>query len=324
MAGTFGEHVRAALKAREMSIRGAARALNYDHAVLSRTLNGKQPPSARLAESLDKLLSADGTITALASSLMADEEDRIRYAVARPTRLDGKAVAALADVLAAQRRLDDAIGAVPMIGPTETQLPIITAMLKEARGPHRDALCHVVAEYVQFAGWLHASARNDVEAVVRLNDALELADEADSGPLAAQALNFKAYVARQQRRPRTYARWFEAAYRTPGAHATQRMGDAAQAAHGYAEVGQRDEARRLLDEAANLADAAADQPPETAYWLTPNFQRFSLGLAHMGLREYRDAADHFRAGLAGLPAEQQGADWSREYRTALAAAEAAA
>ncbi|WP_326623840.1 hypothetical protein OG863_07475 [Streptomyces decoyicus] len=255
---------------------------------------------------------------------MADEEDRIRHAIARPTRLDGKAVAALADVLAAQRRLDDAIGAVPMIGPTEAQVPVVRRMLKEARGPHRDALAVVVAEYVQFAGWLHASARNDAEAVIRLNDALELADEADSGTLAAQALNFKAYVARQQRRPRAYARWFEAAYRTPGAHPAQRMGDAAQAAHGYAEIGQRDEARRLLDEATNLADAAADQPPGTAYWLTPTFQRFSLGLAHLGLKEYRDAADNFRAGLAGLPAEQQNADWAAEYREALETSEAAA
>jgi tetratricopeptide (TPR) repeat protein len=186
-------------------------------------------------------------------------------------------------------------------------------MLKGARGPHRDTLARVVAEYVQFAGWLHASARNDAEAIVRLNDAVELADEVESGTLTAQALNFRAYVARQQGRPRAYARWFEAAYRTPGAHAAQRMGDAAQAAHGYAELGQRDTARRLLDEAAGLADAAADQPPGTAYWLTPNFQRFSLGLAHVGLKEYRDAADHFRAALAGLPPQQQNADWTVEY-----------
>ncbi len=207
-----------------------------------------------------------------------------------------------------------------MIPATEAQLGTVTGLLREARGPHRDALAEVVAEYVQFGGWLHASARNDARAVTLLNEAAELADEAESGTLAAQALNFKGYLARQQGRPRAVARWFSAAYHTPGAHPAQRMGDAAQAAQGYAELGQRDDARRLLDEAANLADAASEQPPGTAYWLTPTFQRLNLGLAHLGLGDHRNAADLLREGLEGLPADQQPAEWTKEYRDALTTA----
>ncbi|MFE7624298.1 hypothetical protein [Streptomyces sp. NPDC057509] len=240
-----------------------------------------------------------------------------------PSRLDGRTVEALADVLAAQRRLDDAIGPTAVLPGTQAQADTVRELLRGARGPHRDALADVVAEWVQFEGWLHASARNDARALVLLDEALELADEAESGTLAAQALNFRGYVARQQGRPRAVARWFSAAYHTPGAHPAQRTGDAAQAAHGYAELGQTGEARRLLEEAAGLADAAADQPPGTAYWLTPVFQRLNLGLAHLGLGEHSDAAEHLRAGLAGLPADQQGAEWSVEYRDALVVAEAA-
>ncbi|MFI0257625.1 hypothetical protein ACH4OW_01080 [Streptomyces sp. NPDC017056] len=261
--------------------------------------------------------------TAFAALLPPDDHGRVSRSIARPARLDRQAVDALAGVLAAQRRLDDAVGAAPLVRPTEAQLLTVKQLLRDARGPHRDALLGVVAEYVQFAGWLHASAGNYVEASVHLYDAVELADEAGEGTLAAQALNFRGYIARRQGRPAAVARWFDAAYRTPGAHAAQRMGDAAQAAQGYAQLGERETAKRLLGEAGNLAEAARAQPPGTAYWLTPDFQRLSLGLAHLGMAEYGAAADHLRAGLDGLPAEQRHADWTAEYRAALEEAERA-
>lgn len=318
--GDFGRRVRAALRERKLSIRAASRIMNYDHAFLSRVLSGKQLPSAELAAALDRLLNAEGTLIDLAAKMTQDDRDRINHAIAHPTKIDSTAVKALAGVLAAQRRLDDAIGPTAMIPATEAQADTVTRLLREARGPHRDALAEVVAEYVQFAGWLHASARNDARAVALLNEATELAHEANSGTLAAQALNFKGYLARQQGKPTAVARWFSAAYHTPGAHPAQRMGDAAQAAQGYALLGETDEARRLLDEALNLADAAADQPPDTAYWLTSTFQRLNLGLANLGLGEHRDAAALLREGLEGLPADQQPAEWTKEYRDALARA----
>ena len=323
MAGNdFGRTVRAALKNRRMSLRSAARAMNYDHAFLSRVLAGKQLPSAQLAEALDRLLEAGGSLIDLAAGLVEEGEERISHALACPTRIDGAAVAALSEVLAVQRRLDDVLGPAPLIDPTEAQTATLLELLKDARGPYRDALAEVAAESVQFTGWLYASTRQDAKAVKRLSEAEDLADEVGSGTLSAQALNFRGYIARQQRNPRGMVRWFSAAYYTPGASAPQRMGDAAQAAQGLGELGQVDEARRLLDEAMSLSDAAQDTPPGTAYWLTPSFQRLNLGLAHLGLNAYRDAAAHLRAGLAGLPPDQQPAAWTQEHRDALAQAEA--
>ncbi|MFB7479015.1 helix-turn-helix domain-containing protein [Streptomyces anulatus] len=316
----FGDTVRRTLLARGTSIRATARALKYDHAYLSRVLAGKQLPSPELALSLDEFLGAEGTLKDLASALTDDDRARIQHVVSTPSKLDRQTVNALADVLAAQRRLDDAIGPSPMLIPTEVQAATARELLRGARGPHREALVDVVAEWVQFEGWLHASARNDARAYVLLDEALDLADEANSGTLAAQALNFRGYIARQQQRPGAVARWFSAAYVTPGAHAAQRMGDAAQAAQGLAGIGRIDDARRMLNDAAELSDAASDQPPGTAYWLTPSFQRLNLGLAHLELGERAEAAEHLRGGIEGLPAEQQSAEWGKEYRAALESA----
>ncbi|GGY89072.1 hypothetical protein CP967_31415 [Streptomyces nitrosporeus] len=320
----FGVSVRQALRERGISIRAAARALSYDHAYLSRTLAGRQSPSPQLAADLDAFLRAEGTLVALAAiTSTAADEGRIERVISRPSRLDGGAVKVLAGILAAQRRLDDALGPASLIPATQAQAARLRPVLRNARGPHRDALAAVVAEWVQFEGWLHASARLDSAAVPLLTEALELADETDVPALTAQALNFRGYLARQQHRPRAVVRWFLAAYHTPGAHPAQRMGDAAQAAQGYAMLGLDDEARRLLDEASNL-HVGDDLPPGTAYWLSPTFQRLNIGLAHLGLREHALAADHLQAGLSGLPADQQSAQWTVEYRTALADAREAA
>lgn len=315
--GDFGRRVSAALKARGLSLRAASRIMNYDPSYLSRVIKGTQTPSPEYAAALDQLLGAEGTLVDLAASMTEDDRERIHQNLAEPTRLDAKGVRALAGVLAAQRRLDDAWGPVINIAATEAQMDTVKVMLRQARGPHRAALTDVVAEYVQFGGWLHASARNDARALSLLIEAEDLAKEADSGPLKAQVANFRGYVARQQGRPAGTAKWFEIAYNTPGAHVSQRMGDAAQAAQGYALIGQRDRAKELLHAAEDLSDAASDQPPGTAYWLTPEFQRLNLGLARMSLGEYSDAADHLRSGLAGLPADQQVSAWSQEYRDAL-------
>ena len=73
----FSARVRAALEARSMSMRGAARALNYDVAYLSRVLNGKQSPSLQLAEGLDELLGTNGELVALVARPDHSEEAEV-------------------------------------------------------------------------------------------------------------------------------------------------------------------------------------------------------------------------------------------------------
>lgn len=320
----FGDEVRAILAAKNLSMYALAESIGYDRAYLSRVVNGKQTPSRALVEAIDAALEAGGALLELAEVLTPDDEDRVNRSVTNPTRVDVAAARSLGEVLAAQRRLDDVLDAAAMIPLTMAQMRATLDLYAHARGAARAALGPVAAEWVQFAGWLYAEARRDERAVRLLTRAEQMADDIGDGVLGAQATNFKGYVARQRGNPQGIVRYFLGAYHTPGASAPQRMGDAAQAAHGYALLGERDAARRLLDEAVGLTEQAGrETPPETAYWLTPDYQLLNLGLAHLALGDAGSAADYLEAGLAGLPVEQRAAEWAREHHAALAEARAA-
>ncbi|MFE9253857.1 helix-turn-helix domain-containing protein [Streptomyces sp. NPDC006879] len=322
MRDDFADVARRLLREGGYSMKAAARATNYDPAFLSRVLNGKQRPSFALAKALDDLLGTGGALTD--TLLNPDDDSRVSRSAENPSRLDAGTVDALAGVLAAYRRLDDTAQPTSLVPATLVQMKEVTRMLRGARGPHRDRLAEVASEFIQFGGWMLAQDRQDAKAVRLLNDGVELADEIRNGTLAAQALNFKGYLARQQGRPEGVARWYAAAAFTPGAHPAQRLGDMLQAAAGLAELGERDDALRLVENAERLSDAAAAlPPPDTAYWLTPEFNRLNMGLANLGLARYADAADHIAAGLAGLPDELRNAPWTWEHRDALKRALAA-
>uniref|UniRef100_A0AAU2VT83 Helix-turn-helix domain-containing protein n=1 Tax=Streptomyces sp. NBC_00008 TaxID=2903610 RepID=A0AAU2VT83_9ACTN len=316
MRDDFPDLARRALRDAGYSMKAAAREMHYDPSYLSRVLNGKQSPSGNLALALDSLVGAGG---ALAGTLLDDDDaSRVERSAANPSRLDAGTVDALAGVLAAYRRLDDTAQPSSVIPATMAQMREVLRMLKEARGPQRDRLSDVASEWVQFSGWLFAQTSEHKEGVRLLNDAVDLADETGNGTLAAQALNFKGYVARQQGRPQGIARWFGAAANTPGAHPAQRIGDYLQAAAGLAELQEQDAALRMVDDAEKLMDAAAKlPPPDTAYWLTPAFNRLNMGLCTLALGRYSEAADHLRTGLAGLPDELRDAPWSWEHKDAL-------
>lgn len=61
----FAPRLRSALAEKGLTMRGVARALNYDPAYLSRVLNGKQQPSEQLIAALDRLLEAEGELIKL-------------------------------------------------------------------------------------------------------------------------------------------------------------------------------------------------------------------------------------------------------------------
>jgi len=315
----FPAALRALRESRGLSLRVLAARAYVAKSVLCRIENGERRPALDVVNRLEHVLDGDGSLVAMITPAVVagDGGERIRAAVAKPRALDHRAVTALAEVLAAQRRLDDTMAARTVLPVTGPQWRAVMDLARNARGPAADDLHVVAAEWTQFLGWLHAEARLDAPAVRILTDAVRQADRVGTGPLRAQARNFLGYVARQRGHARGIVRHFEDAYHVEGAATLQRVGDAAQASQGYALMGDKRRALTLLGEATDLATGTHGKPPGTAYWLSPTFGHLNLGLAYLGLGERREAAEHLECGLDGLPAEQRDAEWTLEYTAAL-------
>jgi tetratricopeptide (TPR) repeat protein len=331
-----GQKADALRRAHRMSIEDFAAKLGAS----TRTVAGwrerpRRVPQARMQEDLDVVLeNASDRVKALfaaflegndeqlshSAALTPDENERVKLAVASPSRLDSSTVESLSLVLAGQRRADDTLGSEAIRLPVTIQLETLLAVLKNATGPEHDQLARVVTEWATFAGWLHVATGKEDDAVSLFTTAEEITDEVEDGTLATTATSYKGYVALLKGHSRKAIRETAGALATPGAHPTQHVYDLLQTAHAYAQLGAVDEAKRFLTEASELATNAGT-PPQSVYWYTEPFFRLNIGLAQLGIGQYREAADSLRSGIAGITEDQQNSDWMKNYRNALARAE---
>ncbi|MFI9757647.1 multiprotein-bridging factor 1 family protein [Streptomyces sp. NPDC051963] len=214
MNGEFGQRVRAALKERRMSIRAASRAMNYDHAFLSRVLAGKQLPSIELAESLDRLLDAGGEVVALAARLLdgdgkshtqptvptlddfLPEGDPLSLLTVRsPRRVGVGEVTDLQKRVHGLRLADDVLAGGDLIGPALRELRKTVRLYRE--NTHTEevgrALLVQIGELAQIAGWIASDAgrHEEAERIYRLG--LSAAKQAEDMTLAGNLAGSLAY-----------------------------------------------------------------------------------------------------------------------------------
>jgi hypothetical protein len=143
-----------------------------------------------------------------------------------------------------------------------------------------------------------------------------MADEIGDGVLASTATSYRGYLALLKGQYRAAIRNTAASLATPGAHPTQLAYDSLQEAQAYSGLGDLKTAEQLLHRASDLVTGAGD-PPESLYWYTEPFLRMNIGLTQHAIGQHRDAADSLASGMAGLPADQQSAEWLGEYKQAL-------
>jgi hypothetical protein len=286
-------------------------------------------------EELDELLALAHRSPSEITGLSPDQYARVEHGLKNPLRIDDRTVAALSDVLSAQRRLDDALGSAALVAPTMVQLGKIEPLLADARAaePVGRGLHSVVAEWFRFAGWLHASLRMDETAVRLLSKAEMIADDGRDPVTAALSISFRGYVARQRGNWPGVVRASVAARETPGAHHVQRTFDALQAAQGYAGIAKEIQragglgagehlgrARRMLGVASSMIDdmsGDAAVPPPSVYWYSADFFRMYSGLVYAGLGDFPAAVESLSNGLAALPEDHKHTEWAREYWEAL-------
>jgi transcriptional regulator with XRE-family HTH domain len=323
----FGSALKRLLDERGMSLRQAARLMHFDASYLSRVINGRQAGSAQLAAALDKLLDADGELTALVppairlARLAPGDAERLSYVIAKPRRVDAATMDALSAMLDGARRLDDRIGSAPMLASVRAQLRIAEVLAGEARGEVRPTVVDVAAQWAQFYGWLSANTARFGEANTAYDLTIGLATEAGDVSMISTALNMKGFVAWLCRKPGAVIGLSRAAQRD-GASPGVRALAAQQEARGHAIIGDAEMTERKLDDANRLTLAAAEHPedePPWIYFFNPDYFGMQRARAYLYLPDRAAAAaDLLISGLAALPPAVRRSEWVAWYVADLA------
>jgi transcriptional regulator with XRE-family HTH domain len=301
----IGDQIKAARLAAGLSLRAVAAIAHVNPGYLSQIENGKRIPSedlvSRLARALDILDLFPVPVPSTGGAL------------------NREAVAALAASLAAQRRLEDAIGAAPLVAPTTTQLHLVTGMVANARGSLRSEILDVASQWAQFAAWLYIAVGDYGGATRCLDRATDWALERGDLNMISTTLNLRGYIAWKRGKPGAMLSLSQAAGRdrrvTPGllAMATQ------QQARAHAILGDADATDRLFNQAISHAERIQpDAEPPWIYFYSPAYLQLQRGRAYRLLGRRAEAAELLRAGLAALPPEMSRADWAATYRKDLA------
>ncbi|HEY4853815.1 MAG TPA: helix-turn-helix transcriptional regulator [Streptosporangiaceae bacterium] len=332
----FAQALRASMDERGMSGNALAHRVHCDKALISRFVNGKQAPSAKLARLIDEALGAGGELAELTApphplgaapdgTFTPDDEDRLLAAARSPSRIGTATVESLAVILAAQRNLEDQVGSAAVREPVRAQIAAVGNLVTGARGTIRPALTDVAAQWAEFAGWLAISTGQPAEARRMYDRAAEWAAEAGNTTMAATILSFRGHLAFLLGQFGATIGLSRAAQRDPAIWAGQRAYDAHQEARGLAVTGERNAAVRKLGEAAGLValtEEQGGQPPPWIYYYTPSFYALERGWAYLYLSRRDPAANdqairYLTEGLAGLDEGTRRSEWAAEHRRHL-------
>jgi DNA-binding XRE family transcriptional regulator len=259
---------------------------------------------------------APDTASSLTFSLNPDEAGRVMHVAEHPRQIDRAALKSLAVVLHESRRLEDAIGAVPLLPAARAQLTLFEHLVVEARGPLRRRVVLLGSQYAQFAAWLHSSAHQPSTAHAYYDRATEWALEADDPNMVATVLSMKGHLTYRLKQLGPMLGLSEAAGRHKRASPGVRSLAIQQAARAHALLGNSDACDRNLDTATALAERAAARPerePPWVYFFSLDYLVMQRGRAYRYLGRYRQAEELLTAGLAALPPEIRNAEWALTY-----------
>lgn len=332
----FGRTLRQLRTEANISQRRLARRVPVSQASLSRYETGDQAIDPATAARLDDLLGAGGQLHALAPSHPAPDllsgndngtfidRDRLAHVARRPRTVDRAALDSLATVLASTRRLEDSIGAAPVLLPMRGHMTFVTSLVKEAHGPIRPEVVGQAGQWAEYLGWLYTAHERYDDAGRWFSRSLEWAIEAQDDDLAATVWSFKGHVAWLQGQIGPTIGLSQVARRYRGIYPGQLAYDALQEARGHAALQDAYRVELLIDESQDLAERALIELPGAPpwhYYRSPAFWDLERGRAlHSLPGQAKKAVELLTAGLDALPPEQASADWVTAYRRDLAVA----
>ncbi|WP_167158138.1 helix-turn-helix domain-containing protein [Streptomyces sp. MBT27] len=245
------------------------------------------------------------SLTSMGSSPDEDLLTRVTNAVDGSQRVDGATLDWLDRLLAEHRRAEDSIGSRPLVEVMRQQLRTVVDLYACARGPLEARIVRLASEHAQFLAWMAQDQGRSAAALAWYDRSHEWALEAGDVNMAATTLSMKAHMAWSGGRGARCVRLAEAArWSAPGASLGVQGMAAQMEARGHALGQDGERAHRLLDDAEDLIDRAAQHPedePPWMYFYGETWFTLQRGMAALHLHDWQGAADHLTVGLGALP-----------------------
>ncbi|WCN84286.1 helix-turn-helix domain-containing protein [Micromonospora sp. LH3U1] len=311
----FPAELRRHREERGLSLRQLAAAVNYGKSLIHQLEAGQTKPTVDVAVRLDDALQANGAIAALVIDA-PNGGDRLAYVTVHPRRVDRAAADALIGLLAGYRRLEDAIGSGPIMGPVHAHLDTVTGLLRDAPHDLRPRVVGVAGQWAQFVGWLSIARGEERAATVWNARALQWATEAGNTDLIATVLSFQGHQAELRHDLPAMIELSRESRRDQSVNAALRAYCAGQEARGLAMAGAASaDVLARLSEASDLSAQAAEEPLSPwGYWYTPSFFAVQQGSVwrYLGAEDSRAndrALELLTTGVAGVSEDAGGAEW---------------
>ena len=245
----------------------------------------------------------------------AELRDRIAHGH-RTGRTDLRTAEWIGVVLAKHRRAEDAIGGRELWPIVRSQLEAVTDLIPLASGTAADRLMLLAAEHGHWLSWVAWQEERRGPALAWIDLAHGWAIDGGHADMASWAQRVRAYYSLTHGDPVRALRTAEAA-RYAGPRALSPAAEAVavhQEAMAAAQLGERDRAKRLAEEACGLALRAPgeEERPGWLYWLDPTRAQLQVADAAYACQKWADAARGFRKALPAL------AGFPRDYAYYLA------
>lgn len=248
------------------------------------------------------------------------DEERVAAALSGRVYTDHKALAAIAEVLASVRRLEDATSAGDVVSTVQAQRAMVSRLADNSRGAVRTDAIGLLSELEQYLGWLSIPLDRWGDSRKHLDQAVVRATEADDPERLAMALSFSAYRNLRRGNLRNAETMNAAAGRDERVNIGLRTYTEFQRAEVLARDGLRNEALQALTSADTLMGGlpdTSDDLPASAYWYVPSFFHGQRAFVLHALGDDRQAARIAREALAEMPSAWREAEWAGR-RTKLA------
>ncbi|MGP4027203.1 helix-turn-helix domain-containing protein [Actinomadura sp. 3N407] len=304
---TFGESLGQLMEERGVSLQSLAAAVPCNAGYLSRVRNGLRTPRETIAERLDDLLNAGGTLVALLPRpprpLAAMSVERCMEYMT-PARMDA-VLTHLGELWHALVRTDNLLGPRHALDGVNLQLGILTPLLAAARPSQRERVLRLAARYAESAAWLHEDAGNLSRSRRWTSQAMDWAVEAGDRHMVAWVLFRRSQQADAAAEMLGLA---EAARREQRDEPSLMLAAILQqTAHGHALDSDETACHAALEQARTFAatDDAADAAAGHGAFCTPAYLDMQRGRCLSRLGRPDRAIPALAAALSGLPVAYQ-------------------